>query len=111
MLQPLTKGELAQYIALQDRVYEYANYIAPVCVGLNIWEDIKSVQIEDGLATVDTQYEDGERCRSRYFPADFLTKTLDEIRGIRAAEEKSVAAQKEINEHEEYLRLKAKFEK
>ena len=102
MLPPLTKEELDQYIALQDRVYRYAESIAKIYSGMSRWENVDSVRIENGTVAVGTTY---------WFPADLLTKTLDEIRGIRAAEEKSVADQKEIKEYQEYLRLKEKFEK
>lgn len=112
MLQPLTKEELAQYIALQDRVYLYAESVAEIYSGMSQGENVDSVRIENETVAVDTTYsfDPQERC-THWFPADLLTKTLDEIRGIRAAEEKSVADQKEIKEYQEYLRLKAKFEK
>ena len=112
MLQPLTKQELDQYIALQDRVYLYAESIAEVYTGLKQSETVQSVKIANGYVNVEAQYSfDTTETINHWFPADFLTKSLDEIRGIRAAQEKSVADQWEKKEYEEYQRLKAKFEK
>ena len=112
MLSPLTKEELAQYIALQYRVYLYAESIAEIYAGMSRGENLEAVRVEDNFVTVEATYSfDANERTAHYFPVDFLTKTLDEIRNIRAAEEKSVAAQKEIKEYEAYQRLKEKFEK
>ena len=112
MLPPLTKEELGQYIALQDRVYLYAESIAEIYAGLTQGENVESVRVENNLVTVEATYSfDANERTAHYFPADLLTKTLDEIRAIMAAEEKSCAVARERKEYEEYLRLKAKFEK
>lgn len=112
MLQPLTKQELDQYIALQDRVYLYAESIAEIYTGLKQSETVQSVKIANGYVNVEAPDSfDTTETINHWFPADFLTKSLDEIRGIRAAQEKSVADLNEKKEYEEYLRLKAKFEK
>lgn len=112
MLSPLTKEELVQYIALQDRVYLYAESIAEIYSGLSQGENVEAVRIENETVSVNTTYSfEPLETNTHYFPAAFLTKSLDEIRGFKEEEKKIVSDQKEKKEYEEYMRLKAKFEK